>query len=149
MSHQSDDGHGSPAGGNDSRPTPGCIPTTIQGVMEAFPGLACYWFVPRFSRGKCRDEEKFACDQAELLGADQEIELSRQWLRDHCIQRATINQDLGSYGLKHSAEDSLGRYIANGVFIVAAILEGYRIQREAGGSPNCCFNMKILTNKKI
>ena len=58
-----------------------------------------------------------------------------------------------SYGLKHIAESLLGRYVANGEFIAAMLLEGFKCQR-IGDSPNACFNlsergMKELQSKSI
>lgn len=41
-------------------------------------------------------------------------------------KRETLNKDHTSYGLKHIVERILDRYVSNGEFIAAMILEGYR-----------------------
>jgi hypothetical protein len=51
----------------------------------------------------------------------------------------TFSQKGTSYGLKHVAENEIG-YLANGVFIAAAIAEGFRIAR-MGDSPNVLLNI--------
>lgn len=64
-------------------------------------------------------------------------------------KRKTINDDFGSYGLKHRAEDLtrrqglyeyLGGYVPNGIFIIAAIACGFKAKRYDDG-PTCCFNI--------
>jgi hypothetical protein len=45
-----------------------------------------------------------------------------------------------SYGLKHCAEDDIG-YSTNGVFIAAAIAEGFKICRSGLSSPNVWLNV--------
>jgi hypothetical protein len=42
--------------------------------------------------------------------------------------RFVINKCGTSYGLKHWAEDSIGN-VTNGVFIAAAIVEGFTVRR--------------------
>jgi hypothetical protein len=51
----------------------------------------------------------------------------------------SFNKRGTSYGLKHIAEHDMG-YCTNGVFIAAAIAEGFRVRRE-GRSPNAVFNI--------
>jgi hypothetical protein len=54
---------------------------------------------------------------------------ARAWLRQFSKLKR-VNQRGTSYG-----------YITNGVFIAAAIAEGYRVRRTRGGSPNAWFNI--------
>ena len=58
----------------------------------------------------------------------------------------TLNKRGTSYGLKHVAEREIG-YCTNGVFIAAAIAEGFRVRRE-GRSPNAVFNISTTAWKK-
>jgi hypothetical protein len=51
----------------------------------------------------------------------------------------TLNKPGTSYGLKHAAECDVG-YITNGVFIAAAIAEGFRVSR-VGFTPNAYLNI--------
>jgi len=52
----------------------------------------------------------------------------------------------GSHGLKHVAEKNVG-YITNGVFIAAAIAEGFRAVR-IGETPNAWFNISTTAWKR-
>lgn len=63
---------------------------------------------------------------------------ARRWLNQFGKIKA-INKRGSSYGLKHVAEHDIG-YIANGVFIAAAIAEGFTVQRAEGG-PNAWLNI--------
>ena len=126
----------------------GGAPITIQDVMDAFPNLTCDGFVLPIDRGKRRDEERFTQARASLLGADQQVEFSRQWLRDNCVLHTTVNQRLGSYSLKHRIETE-NIYISNGACIAAFILEGYQVYHHQSWGPNCAFNVKLLTDKEI
>jgi hypothetical protein len=58
----------------------------------------------------------------------------------------SFNKRGTSYGLKHIAERDIG-YVTNGVFIAAAIAEGFRVRRE-GRSPNAVFNISTTAWKK-
>jgi hypothetical protein len=64
---------------------------------------------------------------------------ARGWLRRFGKIRA-LNRRGTSYGLKHCAEDDIG-YVTNGVFIAAAIAEGFTVRRAESGSPNAWFNI--------
>jgi hypothetical protein len=61
---------------------------------------------------------------------------ARRWL-SQWGKLKSLNQRGSSYGLKHVAEDEIG-YVTNGVFIAAAIAEGFRVRREG---PNALFNI--------
>jgi hypothetical protein len=61
---------------------------------------------------------------------------ARGWLRRFSKIRA-LNRRGTSYGLKHCAEDDIG-YVTNGVFIAAAITEGFNVRRVG---PNAWFNI--------
>jgi hypothetical protein len=63
---------------------------------------------------------------------------TRYWLADF-PKIKTLNQKGTSYGLKHIAEEEIG-YITNGVFIAAAIAEGFRVVR-IDDSPNALLNI--------
>lgn len=64
---------------------------------------------------------------------------ARDWLSQFRKTKA-LNRRGSSYGLKHWAEDDIG-YITNGVFIAAAIAEGFTVRRTDPGSPNAWFNI--------
>jgi hypothetical protein len=64
---------------------------------------------------------------------------ARGWLSQFAKIRA-LNRRGTSYGLKHWAEDDIG-YVTNGVFIAAAIAEGFTVHCVEFGSPNAWFNI--------
>lgn len=63
---------------------------------------------------------------------------TRQWLR-RFEKRKTLNRKGSSYGLKHVAETDIG-YMTNGVFIAAAIAEGFAVKRFED-TPNALLNI--------
>lgn len=102
---------------------------------------------------------------------EDEIEFCREWIRKYVEPTKTIRRRYGSYAYKHMVEntsrssgelfnmiDPWGRawcgdykYVSNGSYIVAALLEGYRFEACGGTSPNGWFNMKLrnLTPPRI
>jgi hypothetical protein len=85
--------------------------------------------------------------QAELMQERDDIQqpsalaafvATRIWLRQFSKIK-TLNRAGSSYGLKHVAECDVG-YITNGVFIAAAIAEGFRVSR-IDNSPNAWLNI--------
>lgn len=66
--------------------------------------------------------------------------LARSWLATK-KKTTGITKRGTSYGLKHVAEHDIG-YVTNGIFIAAAIAEGFQVQR-AGGSPSAWFNISV------
>ena len=65
---------------------------------------------------------------------------SRTWLAQYPKQKA-FNQIATSYGWKHKAERDCESYFPNGVFIAAAIAEGFKLQR-VRGTPNALLNIQ-------
>jgi hypothetical protein len=70
---------------------------------------------------------------------------ARGWLR-RFNKRKSLNKCGSSYGLKHVAEGTIG-YITNGVFIAAAIAEGFQARR-IGDGPNAWFNISSQAWKR-
>ena len=84
-------------------------------------------------------------DQEEHNRSIQAIDATRQWIRQNCDFRKTMNKRITSYGIKHIIENSIATYLSNGVCIAAFLLEeGYRMEPESPTSPNCHFNVKFL-----
>lgn len=93
-----------------------------------------------------------------------QVNACRGWIRMFGRHQKACNRHVTSYGLKHRVEnfircmhltfhqrDFSGEtrvkdhlYIANGAFIEGARLEGYRVMRASIGSPNACFDMRIV-----
>jgi hypothetical protein len=70
---------------------------------------------------------------------------ARQWLRQFA-KIGSFNKRGTSYGLKHVAAHDMG-YCTNGVFIAAAIAEGFRVRRE-GRSPNVVLNISTTACRR-
>jgi hypothetical protein len=81
------------------------------------------WF--RHERERIREPQSLAQSMA-----------ARSWLRRFSKTKA-LNRRGTSCGLKHYAEDDIG-YVTNGVFIAAAIAEGFTARRTG---PNAWFNI--------
>lgn len=76
-----------------------------------------------------------------------EIVVCMAWITLFCEKRKTINENYGSYSLKHRIENWDGDYISNGALIAAFIILGYRYRRTDAGSPNAHFNFKYIGPK--
>lgn len=65
------------------------------------------------------------------------------WLRSF-PKTKSINRRVTSYGLKHLAERDID-YVTNGIFIAAAIAEGFRFERVG---PNAVFNIAMAAVRR-
>jgi len=74
-----------------------------------------------------------SAQRAELLRATREFQVAFAWL-SQVTKTASFNP-ISSYDIKEAAELWSGEYIANGVFIAAAIRAGIRVKR-IPGTPN-------------
>lgn len=98
-------------------------------VAKRYPTLTRYGFGPY----RHEDPERLTETDADIFTR------VCGWLQGmtalkHPNRRAT------SYGLKHLAEAAIGDYVANGVFIAAAVHCGFALER-IPGSPNVYFNI--------
>jgi hypothetical protein len=115
----------------------------MERVLGSEPELGDFGFGVFLQRGKTPDER-----EVELLSERDDIRRpdslaafikTREWLSRHG-KRKTLNKMGTSYGLKHVCEKDVG-YITNGVFIAAAIAEGFHVRRTDWGSPNAFLNI--------
>jgi hypothetical protein len=107
----------------------------MESILAANPVLNDYGFGPF-------DVARFAKDRAEMLSpySLDDFERARCWLRTK-PRTADVNKSAGfSYGLKHVAEVDIG-YVTNGVFIAAAMAEGFKVKRCYPDSPNAWINI--------
>jgi hypothetical protein len=77
------------------------------------------------------------------------VRTALRFIETQCCPQKTFNKKRGSYGLKHDAEawgkeNGMSSYVANGEFILAAILAGFDFKREKRANPNCLFNIAFL-----
>jgi hypothetical protein len=110
----------------------------IRAVIDRVPELT--YFGVGLYEGPCEDyEEKLRQKQEQLLESSAICTKVCEWLAS--IEPAkTMNRHHTSYGLKHTAEREIGKYVSNGVFIAAAIHCGFRYRRD-GDSPYMLFAM--------
>lgn len=103
---------------------------SLRGSGAPFPRLGKFGFVATIQTPS----------EKEPITNWEKIAHARMWIAGNMLPRSTAPRwgRGGSYGLKHRCENHLpgaDQYIANGEFILAALLEGFRITRI--GAPNC------------
>jgi len=73
-------------------------------------------------------------------------------------KRKSLNRDYTSYGMKHTAEQisrkhgirtDLGDYVSNGVFIAAALYEGFDVRKIRWGDLNAFLNISTKAVKNL
>jgi hypothetical protein len=93
-------------------------------------------------------------EREELLTADglSQVQAAMTYLDQLSPARVSSRNSPGSYSLKHQAErwhnperetsrEKIHVYVANGAFIVAALIKGFAIRREDELSPNCLIGV--------
>lgn len=106
--------------------------------------------VDRFERVSANGIEP-NIDWPEHLAAPavEQVEACRAWLCLFGRKQKTFSNRRTSYGLKHAVErwtrtlPGGEQYVANGAFIEAARLEGYRVRRSGDGSINAVFDLHV------
>ena len=81
-----------------------------------------------------------------------EVEKCREWISIFAKPQKSINPKAYSYTLKHRVENWANKYVSNGDFIKAALLEGYNFSQNFNKSVlvkndglDAYFNMDLLT----
>ena len=70
------------------------------------------------------------------------------WKNRDTMYRRTYNRKFDSYHFKHLVETDMGKYVANGDFICAAVMCGYHIKIVPHGAPNVFLNMNVPQSPK-
>jgi hypothetical protein len=113
----------------------------LEAVMAQFPDLNYFGmgvFEPRTKTPEERAKELQA-GRVDMLEHVDMFDAVCEWLRNMpALQNVNLRRT--SYGLKHLAERSLGSYVANGIFIAAALHCGYPYRR-IENSPNMSFGI--------
>jgi hypothetical protein len=115
----------------------GINPAAVRQIMHDWPELTEFGF------GPCRRAD-FERDRAAMLTPANldEFDRARRWLQ--CFPKVkAFNQTGTSYGLKHLAEPIIG-YTTNGMFIAAAVAEGFKVKPAGASSPNALMNISRL-----
>ncbi len=115
----------------------------MERVMDSAPELSDFGygvFSPR-SKTSAQRLDELAVDRAKLLDARslEQFALARSWLSTKPRTTRPNPRACSSYGLKHLAEPDIG-YVTNGVFIAAALAEGFKVER-ISATPNAALNI--------
>lgn len=100
------------------------------------------------NRGVKQTDEEFLAGRSKLYNSADRINQICDWIQANTYQTRHLNTKQTSYGWKHTCEKDIG-YVANGEFILAALLCGYRprmMHRRL--DHNVIFNM-ALTSKYL
>lgn len=97
----------------------------VSDILEARPLLCSNGLRPHGSDR--RDSAPFS-QRAELVSRSGvgEIALCQRFIRERMHPLTSTARALSSYELKHRVEHASGRYVSNGAFIAALIIEGVR-----------------------
>lgn len=112
------------------------LTAAIVNVMHRVPELNNFGIVTK-------KDELFEKNRELLRQSVERVAATIDWLQKNVRPIQSINRKHDSYGLKHRAEKSVG-YITNGVFVVAAIIAGYRYEIRLD-SPNVVFGMSEIS----
>jgi hypothetical protein len=111
-------------------------------ILDREPQLGDFGFGVYDERGKTAAERQTELEHQRTLISEPRslaaLIAARSWLRQFRKIKALNNRGT-SYGLKHVAEHDIG-YLTNGVFIAAALAEGFDVKRE-NRSPNAVLNI--------
>jgi hypothetical protein len=113
----------------------------MERILEQEPHLSDFGFgLADFYKTREEAVTKFHEDRKRISDSDSlaQFVVARGWLR-RFSKLKSVNRRGSSYGLKHVAEHDIG-YVTNGVFIAAAIAEGFSVRR-IESSPNAWFNI--------
>jgi hypothetical protein len=113
----------------------------MERILEQEPQLSDFGFgLADFYKTREEAAAKFCEDRERIRDPHclAEFTAARGWLRQF-DKLKSFNKRGNSYSLKHIAEHDIG-YVSNGVFIAAAIAEGFNVQR-IGNSSNAWFNI--------
>lgn len=73
---------------------------------------------------------------------EDQVQACMAWLQQYATPRKTVNERIGSYGLKHVVErQAPGGYVTNGALIEAVCRLGWEVIPDGPRSPNACFRL--------
>ena len=117
------------------------IESKIINILDQYPNLNYFGFgLINNGKGLTESQQKLELKklQDELFANIEQIEHVINWL-DDVDEIRSFNENRSSYRLKHLAEKTApNNYVANGSFIVGAILSNFRVKMDR---PNAYFNM--------
>jgi hypothetical protein len=118
---------------------------TLEAIMAQEPTLSRFGFGVYDSVSSADREAKLAESRQQLRDHAERVNEICEWIWLHLRPTTRINQNRSSYGLKHIVEHDLA-YVANGEFIAAMLMRGYRYAKIG---PNARFNVSENTIKAV
>jgi hypothetical protein len=118
-------------------------------ILEREPELSDFGYgLSDFEKTPEERRARFEKDRQAIREPDSLVQFltACRWLGQFAKIKV-LNKRGTSYGLKHIAEKEIG-YVTNGVFIAAAIAEGFRVRREGRRSPNAVLNISTTAWKR-
>lgn len=116
--------------------------TAMKNILAEHPELGDFGFsvFDRRHKSESQREEELAEEREKICSPRSLVAFieTRKWLRGK-PKISKLNKRASSYGLKHVVENEIG-YITNGVFIAAAIAEGFNVKR-IEVTPNAWLNI--------
>lgn len=106
--------------------------STMEDILAQYPTLTTFGF------GTFKNERPIA--PSDRTFNPERIRILRKTLP--LILRPSKKFDVGSYGGKHVAEHFVGTYFSNGEFILAMLMDGYKMRH--GEGPNAVFQATYL-----
>lgn len=118
---------------------------TLGAIMTQEPTLTRFGFGVYDGTSKADRDAKLTQGRAELREQSGRVEEICEWIRLHLRPIQSINSHRSSYGLKHIVEHDI-EYVANGEFIAAMLMCGYRYTKDG---PNAWFNVSEKAVKAV
>lgn len=116
-------------------------------VMEEHPQLSYFGIGVYDPSSKTPDQRRneLADECAKLVAREAAVVEIATWLRENVTPIKTPT--VGSYHMKHVAEEAMGEYVSNGELIAAALIAGYAVKYTDG--PNPLFGMSARDLKRL
>jgi hypothetical protein len=118
---------------------------TLDAIMVQEPTLSRFGFGVYAGIPKADREAHLTKNRQELRDCEPRVKEICEWIRLHLRSIQSINPHRSSYGLKHIVEDDI-EYVANGEFIAAMLMCGYRYTKDGA---NAWFNVSEKAVKAV
>jgi hypothetical protein len=119
---------------------------SLEQVMTREPTLTRFGFGVYDDMSKADRPAALENGRQELRESAERVKEIGEWIGLHLKPTQRLNPYRSSYGLKHIVENDID-YVANGEFIAAMLMRGYRYSKERG--PNAWFNVSEKCVKAV
>ena len=121
------------------------MPLSLEQVMTQEPTLTRFGFGVYAGVSKADRPAALTMGRQELRESAERVKEIGEWIWLHLKPTQRLNPHRSSYGLKHIVEKDL-QYVANGEFIAAMLMRGYRYAKDG---PNARFNVSEKAVKAV